>query len=351
MDETTDYQIDTNDLLATDDVASILSQDILDSDKEKKEHEELIHQEQHDDHHLHHHAHPQSQEHYRSMILGHGDDHGHIDMKNDIDHSSILTSNISAEVVSAAAAAAAAYGGLLSEPEDIVQPHDLAHLTSVVDDDGQSFLDVGMSHEEHLASRRQKDRERYASMSHEQREVYNCKRREQYHRQSEGSRKKRRERERVRYHSLVPVKAKERNVRRATLERDRYKKLSLDELASRNSKRRARAASLRAQKKANVAAAQAQRQALAGVQVQHSVLADAPVPVGMQQQAPMEMPSMHPGNGVPMPSVHMDPVTMASLSVDVADMNHLDLRGPHMHVSMGNMGSNMGDDEHFKHEV
>jgi hypothetical protein len=47
----------------------------------------------------------------------------------------------------------------------------------------------------------------------------------------------------------------------------------------------------------------------------------------------------------------MDPVTMASLSVDVADMNHLDLRGPHMHVSMGNMGSNMGDDEHFKHEV
>ena len=351
MEETTDYQIDTNDLLATDDVASILSQDILDSDKVKKEQELL--QQQHE--HIHHHSHPQSQDHYRSVILGHGDGHGHghghIDMKNDIDHSSILTSNISAEVVSAAAAAAAAYGGLLPEPEDIVQPHDLAHLTSVVDDDGQSFLDVGMSHEEHLASRRQKDRERYASMSHEQREVYNCKRREQYHRQSETSRKKRRERERVRYHSLVPSKAKERNVRRATLERDRYKKLSLDELASRNSKRRARAASLRTQKKANVAAALAQRQALAAVQAQHSVMSEAPLTVIMQQQPPMEMPSMHPGNGLSMSTVHMDPVTMAGLSVDVVDMSHMDLRGPHMHSSMASMGVNMGDDQHFKHEV
>lgn len=113
----------------------------------------------------------------------------------------------------------------------------------------------GATHEQHLATRRQKDRERYASMSSEQRESYNCKRREQYHRQSETSRKKRRERERIRYHSLNDNKAKERNIRRASLERMRYKRLSGEELASRNARRRSRAAALRAQKKAVTAAA------------------------------------------------------------------------------------------------
>lgn len=113
---------------------------------------------------------------------------------------------------------------------------------------------VGNSHEAHLANRRQKDRQRYALMSNEQREVYNSKRREQYHRQSEISRKKRRERERIRYHSLEHSKAKDRNSRRASLERERYKKLTPEELAQRNAKRRSRAAALRAQKKAMLAA-------------------------------------------------------------------------------------------------
>jgi hypothetical protein len=209
----------------------------------------------------------------------------HFDMANveqsNIDPSSILTSNISAEVVSAAAAAAAAYGGLLPDAEDIVQSQEIVQLaqsTMVHGEPGSASANGGsidappagehinvpqienaaspapsselqITHEEHLATRRQKDRERYASMSNEQREIYNSKRREQYHRQSDGSRKKRRERERIRYHSLTKEKAKERNIRRATLERDRYKRLSPEELAARNAKRRARAAALRAQKK------------------------------------------------------------------------------------------------------
>ena len=52
------------------------------------------------------------------------------------------------------------------------------------------------NHEDQLATRRLKDRERYASMTPEQRQIYNAKRREQYHRQSEASRQRRRERER-----------------------------------------------------------------------------------------------------------------------------------------------------------
>jgi len=104
------------------------------------------------------------------------------------------------------------------------------------------------SHEDQLASRRMKDRERYASMTPEQRHVYNAKRREQYHRQSEASRQRRRERERERYHSLENEDAKQRNARRAKLERERYQRLNPDQLESKNRKRRERAASSRNKK-------------------------------------------------------------------------------------------------------
>ena len=86
------------------------------------------------------------------------------------------------------------------------------------------------SHSDQLAQRRQKDRQRYASMTPDQRQIYNAKRREQYHRQSETSRQRRRERERSRYHSLTQDAAKERNARRAKLERERYQRLSPEEL-------------------------------------------------------------------------------------------------------------------------
>ena len=51
-----------------------------------------------------------------------------------------------------------------------------------------------------------------------------------YHRQSENSRQRRRERERTRYHSLSSDAAKDRNARRAKLERERYQRLSPEEL-------------------------------------------------------------------------------------------------------------------------
>jgi hypothetical protein len=86
------------------------------------------------------------------------------------------------------------------------------------------------SHSDQLAARRQKDRQRYASMSAEQRQIYNAKRREQYHRQSENSRQRRRERERSRYHALQQEAAKDRNARRAKLERERYQRLAPEEL-------------------------------------------------------------------------------------------------------------------------
>jgi hypothetical protein len=106
------------------------------------------------------------------------------------------------------------------------------------------------THESVLASRRAKDRARYATMTEEQRQAYNAKRREQYHRQSEQSRFKRRDRERARYHSFDPETAKERNQRRAKLERERYQKLTPEELEEKNRKRRERAALARQKKKA-----------------------------------------------------------------------------------------------------
>lgn len=106
------------------------------------------------------------------------------------------------------------------------------------------------THEALLAARRLKDRQRYANMTPDQRQVYNSKRREQYHRQSDTSRQKRRERERARYHSLDNDASKDRNTRRARLERERYQKLSPEELEAKNRKRRERAASARAKKEA-----------------------------------------------------------------------------------------------------
>jgi viroplasmin and RNaseH domain-containing protein len=106
------------------------------------------------------------------------------------------------------------------------------------------------THEELLALRREKDRVRYASMSTEQRHEYNQKRREQYHRQNEISRQKRRERERNRYHALDNETAKERNERRAKLERERYQKLAPEELEEKNRRRRERAALARLKKDA-----------------------------------------------------------------------------------------------------
>eukprot|EP00977_Amphora_coffeiformis_P000970 scaffold205_cov148-Amphora_coffeaeformis.AAC.1 len=104
------------------------------------------------------------------------------------------------------------------------------------------------SHEEALAARRLKDRQRYANMTPDQRQQYNQKRREQYHRQTELSRQKRRERERARYHSLTNDAAKDRNTRRAKLERERYQKLSAEELEAKNRRRRERAAMARQKK-------------------------------------------------------------------------------------------------------
>lgn len=107
---------------------------------------------------------------------------------------------------------------------------------------------TGDNHVDQLAIRRKKDRERYANMTPDQRQVYNCKRREQYHRQSEASRQRRRERERERYHSLENDDAKHRNARRAKLERERYQRLNPDQLENKNRKRRERAAAARNKK-------------------------------------------------------------------------------------------------------
>jgi hypothetical protein len=91
-------------------------------------------------------------------------------------------------------------------------------------------------------------------MTPEQRQIYNAKRREQYHRQTDNSRVKRRERERSRYHSLNNDAAKERNARRARLERERYQKLTGDDLESKNRRRRERAAAARSKKELSAAA-------------------------------------------------------------------------------------------------
>ena len=117
-------------------------------------------------------------------------------------------------------------------------------------DSQKKKLGPGGTHEDLLAARRMKDRQRYATMTAEQRQAYNAKRREQYHRQSELSRQRRRERERARYHALQSDDAKSRNKRRAKLERERYQKLSPEELEAKNRRRRERAAMNRQRKDA-----------------------------------------------------------------------------------------------------
>ena len=82
-------------------------------------------------------------------------------------------------------------------------------------------------------------------MTPEQRQQYNTKRRSQYHRQTTNSRQKRRDRERARYHSVDQDRRAWRNERRAKMERDRYRKLSQEELEERNRLRRDRAAAAR----------------------------------------------------------------------------------------------------------
>lgn len=108
-------------------------------------------------------------------------------------------------------------------------------------------------HGDHLASRRAKDRDRYANMTPEEREAYNARRRSQYGKQPSSTRQRRRERERIRYHNFSEDDTKERNARRAELERERYKKLSREVLDERNRKRRERAMALRLKKMAEMA--------------------------------------------------------------------------------------------------
>ena len=95
--------------------------------------------------------------------------------------------------------------------------------------------------EQLLQQRRDNDRKRYSAMTPEARASYNKHRRDLYHKQGETARKRRRERERGRYHALQGDDKKQRNERRAKLERDRYNRLSKDALETRNAKRRDRA--------------------------------------------------------------------------------------------------------------
>ena len=94
---------------------------------------------------------------------------------------------------------------------------------------------TGGNRGEHLAGRRKKDRERYAAMSDEARDAYNAKRRAQYHKQGKDQRQKRRDRERARYHAVDEESRSKRNTRRAEMERNRYKKLTPEQLAERSS--------------------------------------------------------------------------------------------------------------------
>ncbi|KAL7503394.1 hypothetical protein ACHAXN_001199 [Cyclotella atomus] len=117
------------------------------------------------------------------------------------------------------------------DPTQYHQPH---HHSMKSDDEHGDPHDL-------LEQRRIKDRKRYAGMSDAQRSAYNAHRRELYHKQGDEARKRRRERERSRYHSLEGEHKKDRNARRAKLERDRYNKLSKEELELRNARRRERA--------------------------------------------------------------------------------------------------------------
>ena len=118
--------------------------------------------------------------------------------------------------------------------------HDPTQMHLHHEDDMMSGSDE-KNHDTLLEQRRIKDRKRYAGMTEEQRAAYNAHRRQLYHKQGDMARKRRRERERSRYHSLEGDAKKDRNARRAKLERDRYNKLSKEELEMRNARRRERA--------------------------------------------------------------------------------------------------------------
>lgn len=167
-----------------------------------------------------------------------------------------VASTVTTEVDAATAAALSAGQDDEDDPNKrINQDRRKRYREAKLEDEKDEPIKNSLSHESQLASRRLKDRQRYANMTPEQRQVYNSKRREQYHRQSEISRIKRRERERSRYHALTADLAKERNARRARLERERYQRLSPDELEQKNRRRRERAAFARQKKEAAAAAA------------------------------------------------------------------------------------------------
>jgi hypothetical protein len=230
-------------------------------------------------------------------------EHDHDDINNDdtTTTGSIAISNFSAEVAASAAAVAASLNQ--HNHDHLLLSSEIAQIAERANQNSSSSHQPNpqhhsqipglgdQSHEQHLASRRQKDRDRYASMSLDQREAYNRKRREQYHRQSEESRRKRRERERKRYHSLENDDAKDRNSRRASMERERYKKLSSSDLSLRNARRRERAAVLRAQKKL---AQQQQQQGMVNVNAM-DVNANMNVNVQHLQEQQLQPPPQQPG--------------------------------------------------------
>lgn len=153
-----------------------------------------------------------------------------------------------------------------------------------------------------LAARRMKDRRRYATMSPTQRAAYNAHRRELYHKQGETARQRRRERERQRYHSLEGEERKARNARRAKLERDRYQKLSKDELAERNRKRRERAKARKANAKRNETAQQ-----------QQQPMPVAAAPAAIETQMQVQVPAL-PAAGLENPVVDMSAVAAAGVA-------------------------------------
>ena len=131
--------------------------------------------------------------------------------------------NISMEATAAAAAAvlqasafsidAEAAGVSIVDPQTATELLLSSEITALADPSTnninselqESQHDISFAHPETLQSanpadyldkRRRRDRQKYANMSNEERTEYNMKRRAQYHRQSDLSRKKRRERER-----------------------------------------------------------------------------------------------------------------------------------------------------------
>lgn len=165
--------------------------------------------------------------------------------------------------------------GVPMAPQDAAAAAGMLNSNSSITEAELAALDPSVKqtyHGRQLAIRRVKDRNRYWSMSADERNAKNAKRREKYKHQrvmekeaeqapdGEGAnpdlfqqiinRKKiRRDKERERYHALDEEAKKVRNQKRAARERERYHALTPDEKAERNRRRRERAAELRARKK------------------------------------------------------------------------------------------------------